>query len=994
MRIAKNGAGISLYFLELDNLYMKKSFALFALAFGLCLTGFAQENLFQRTVGGSKTDNSYGIAQTFDGGFISVGSTESYGKGSTDILLIKTNGIGEVEWSKAYGESGDDIGWGVTTSRDSGYVVVGTTNSYNKDGDVIIFKTDKSGSVKWARTIKSDSVEDGYNIIRSFYSGEYYVTGFVRNDTNGDDAFVAKISSSGSIRWYRKFGSAGTEEGYGLAEDSRGNVLICGMTTYDSITNGGTSGSSGTSDAFLAKFDSTGNFKWMKTYGSKADDVAWDVKVDRDKYIMTGWTKAISTGDNDMLVITTDTSGGSSNAMAIGTTGEDRAFNVIVKPNGAGFSIAGYADPQMGNREVIFSDFNSSYNLGNTTLIGGGDRDGHWPTDIALTSDGGFAMFSTSRSFNSTGDDDLYFIKLRRNGSTLCNSTVEPLNSFNITMTSKSFGEISYGTQSQTPSVSTTTISSLTDSTLCCKLSAALPKNTAAVCSGLAVSIGTNRISGLKYTWTDDQGNFVSSAANPSVAPTKTTTYKLVVSSNDQACGKDSATIKVTVNQYLTEDFASDTSFCNGDSAVIVGSSNLISHTWVGKTINTSSKNITVSKSDTIYFSGIDVNSCTYKDTMVVTVNAIPTFSLGKDTTICEVLSVELMGPANMTKYDWNNGEGSNQTFKTNVAKTHTLAVEDANGCTYSDDIIVFTNPSSPFSLGADDSFCRGSVYTILGPGALTGYVWNDTASSLQNLPVTEEGTYYLEAYNSFNCPSFDTITVYHRDLPVFSLGTDGPICSGTSRYLVGPEDLTTYRWNNNTSNDSLFVNKGGSYWLKVTDQYNCSFTDTIELTDVNNPIITLGKDTTICGTPITLTPGSGFAKYEWSTNATTPSITIYDKNTFSVTVTDQNGCQGSASINIDTCDKDNVPTLILSSLKFYPVPANENLNLEFHSVVSQPLNLRMVDLTGRLVLSMNEVIYPGKNAYTIDVSDLVAGNYILWLHNDTGSTALKVVIE
>ena len=78
--------------------------------------------------------------------------------------------MGQVEWSKAYGESGDDIAWNVTLANDSGFVVAGSTNSYNANGDALAMKIDKTGKVVWARTIASDSVEDGYNIIRSLYS--------------------------------------------------------------------------------------------------------------------------------------------------------------------------------------------------------------------------------------------------------------------------------------------------------------------------------------------------------------------------------------------------------------------------------------------------------------------------------------------------------------------------------------------------------------------------------------------------------------------------------------------------------------------------------------------------------------------------------------------------------------------------------------------------------------------------------------------------------
>lgn len=973
---------------------MKKTIGLIALVFGLFSTGLSQENLFQRTVGGSKAENSYGLERTLDGGYISVGYTESYGKGKKDMLVVKTDGLGQVEWSKAYGESGDDAAWNVTLASDSGFVIVGTTNSYNSEGDAIIMKIDKNGTYKWGRTIASDSVEDGYNVIQSIYSNGYYVTGFARSASNGDQGFIAKLGTGGNIRWYKMFGSPGNEEAYGLAEDTRGNVVITGLTTYDSITNGGLTGSSGSSDAFIAKFDSTGGFKWMKTYGSNQNDAGWDIKVDKNKYIIAGWTKAVSSSDNDIFVMSCDTNGGSVNANAIGSNGDDRGFDIIVKPNNNGYNVVGYAEPTFGNREVVFAEFNSSGTLGNSIMLGGSERDGHWPTSVIGSSDGGFVILSTSRSFNSNGDDDLFLTKLRGGGSALCNSSVDPINSFTLNLQSRNFGGTVTGYNSQTPTLSTTTISSITDSTLCCKLSAALPKTQVEVCEGRSVSIGTSGIRGLKYIWTDGTGKQISTKANPSVSPKSTTLYKLVVSSTDQACGSDSSTITVTVNPYLTDDMARDTSFCTGDSVSVVGSSKLISYLWIGKNINSSNRTNLFKQSDTVYFTGIDANSCTYNDTMIVTAFDLPTFTLGKDTTVCAALGTVFTGPANMSSYNWNNGEASTQSFQTTSEKTHTLDVVDQNGCKFSDEIKLFTNPSSPFSLGADDTFCAGGSFTILGPGALTGYIWNDTASSMQNIVVRAAGAYHLTAFNSFNCPSYDTINLTERQAPMFSLGADFPLCIGSSRFLVGPKDMTTYKWNNNSDNDSVSISSAGDYWLKVTDKYTCTYTDSITVSSASLPVISLGNDTTIrLGDSLALTPGSGYSKYEWSTSESTETIYVKNKGTYTVTVTDQNGCQGSASIAVDTTSL-GLTDLKLVDLNIFPNPTKDLLQIQFGSMSSDKLSAKVVDLSGKVLKQKQFDIYPGQNTAEMKVGDLSAGQYFLWLSNSKGSTTLKIVVE
>jgi hypothetical protein len=980
----------------MNTLNMKKSIGFIALLFGLFTTAFGQENLYQRTIGGSKTENSYAIERALDGGFISVGYTESYGKGKKDMYVVKTDGLGQVEWSKAYGESGDDVAWNVALASDSGFVIVGSSNSYQSNGDAIVFKIDKSGSIDWTRSVASDSFEDGYNIIRSLYSKGYYITGYVKNDSNADQGFIAKLGSGGNIRWYKTFGSPGNEEAYGLAEDGRGNVVITGQTTYDSITNGGLTTSSGSSDAFIAKFDSTGDFKWMKTFGSTADDAGWDIKVDKNTYIITGWTKAVSTGDNDVFVMTCDTSGNSILGQAFGTAGDDRGFDIVIRPSNAGFAVVGYVEAQVGNRDVMFSNFNNSATMGNSVLLGEAGKDGHWPTGIANDGDGGYVILSTSNSFNSNNNDDLFIAKIRNNASSLCNSSVEPMNSFTVTLKSTSFGSVLTGLYTDKPSISTSSISTVTDSTLCCQLSAALPRSKADVCAGLSVNIGTTSIKGLKYKWTDGAGKLISTIANPRVTPSTSTTYKVVVSSDDQACESDSALITVTVNQFLTEDMARDTSFCSGDSVSFVGSANLISYLWAGTHISSNKRTNTFKQTDTVYFTGIDANSCTYFDTMIVTAHANPMFDLGKDTTICEVSAITLNGPGNMTTYNWNNGEASTQTFKTSTEKTHNLVVVDSNGCTYSDEIAILTNPSSPFSLGADDTFCEGSLYTILGPGSLSGYIWNDTASNLQNINVGVAGEYHLTAFNSFGCPSSDTIVLATRDQPTFSLGNDIGLCVGSSRYVIGPANMKTYKWSNNSSNDSLLINAPGDYWLRVTDEFNCTYTDSIKVTTVTRPNISLGADTVICiGDSLALSPGAGFSSYAWSTNETSETIYVKARGRYSVTIFDQNGCEGNASINVDTMTcNDGIEDMQLIGLKYFPNPTSDVINLDFASMSSDIFTTKIIDVTGKEIKANDFEVLPGENSLSIDVSDLKSGHYFLWLGNSKGSTTLKIVVE
>ena len=103
---------------------------------------------WSRTFGGSSSEHGTYIAQTIDGGYIITGDTESYGEGKSDVWLIKTDSFGNEEWNRAFGGAEDEHGNCVVPSNDGGYIVVGTTQSYGLGGlDIWLIKTDPEGNV-------------------------------------------------------------------------------------------------------------------------------------------------------------------------------------------------------------------------------------------------------------------------------------------------------------------------------------------------------------------------------------------------------------------------------------------------------------------------------------------------------------------------------------------------------------------------------------------------------------------------------------------------------------------------------------------------------------------------------------------------------------------------------------------------------------------------------------------------------------------------------
>lgn len=106
--------------------------------------------LWNKTFGGAKDDYGKFIRQTDDGGFMILGDTTSYGAGGSDIYLIKTDKQGIMQWNKTFGGKQDDYGSFILKTIDGGYIIIGTTNSFGTGGsNVYLIKTDANGTIEW-----------------------------------------------------------------------------------------------------------------------------------------------------------------------------------------------------------------------------------------------------------------------------------------------------------------------------------------------------------------------------------------------------------------------------------------------------------------------------------------------------------------------------------------------------------------------------------------------------------------------------------------------------------------------------------------------------------------------------------------------------------------------------------------------------------------------------------------------------------------------------
>ena len=193
--------------------------------------------------GGTGYEIAYWTQETSDGGYIVVGYTTSFGRGNEDVYLIKTDASGNIEWTKTYGGTDTDSGFSVQQTTDDGYIIAGFTDSFGEGSyDAYIIKTDAIGDEVWSKTYGGAQYDKAYSI-QAISDGTYIVSGTTRSFEDSDgDVYILKLDSSGDTIWTKTYGTEHDERGWSVQQTSDNNYIIAGF-----------SGSFGATDYYMLK---------------------------------------------------------------------------------------------------------------------------------------------------------------------------------------------------------------------------------------------------------------------------------------------------------------------------------------------------------------------------------------------------------------------------------------------------------------------------------------------------------------------------------------------------------------------------------------------------------------------------------------------------------------------------------------------------------------------------------------------------------------------
>ncbi|MDD5529597.1 MAG: T9SS type A sorting domain-containing protein [bacterium] len=375
-----------------------------------CTNVLAQtDTLWTRTYGGSGNDYGYLVQQTSDGGYIIVGYTNSFGAGSDDVYLIKTNANGDTLWARTYGGSKEDYGYSVQQTSDGGYIITGSC-SFTSSTDVYLIKVDANGNQQWSRIYGGGSTDVGKSV-RQASDGGYIIVGLIpgSGDPRSDlsDVYLIKVDASGNQMWDKIFGGEYRDYGYSVQQTSDGGYIIAGATysfpgsTYPPDRN-----------VLLIKTNVSGNLSWYKTFGDSSYNVGNSVQQTSDGgYIITGETSSWISNYNDLYLIKTDASGNAIWKKTFGDSGYVAVGNSVKQTNDSGYIIAGNTNSfGAGSNDVYLMKTNASGNALWTRTFGASGSD--VGNSVQQTSDGGYIIAGTTNSFGA-GGYDVYLVKTR-----------------------------------------------------------------------------------------------------------------------------------------------------------------------------------------------------------------------------------------------------------------------------------------------------------------------------------------------------------------------------------------------------------------------------------------------------------------------------------------------------------------------------------------------------------------------------------------------------
>jgi putative metal-binding protein len=264
--------------------------------------------LWSRTFGDAAAQTADSVATDPSGnviiygyfnGTIDLGGGPLPSAGGSDLYVAKYSPTGVHLWSKRFGDSTNQLSKGLAVDASGNIIITGTINgtvtfggaslTSAGNGDAFVAKLGPTGTHLWSKRFGDSAAQLGYGVatdpagnvlLSGYFLGTMNFGGSNLTTLGGADTYLVKLDPSGNHAWSIRGGGASNQSAVAVAADRFGNVSIVGVLTGSGSFGGPVLTSAGSNDILVAKYDSSGNYLWSKSFGDPASQGVKGLTVD------------------------------------------------------------------------------------------------------------------------------------------------------------------------------------------------------------------------------------------------------------------------------------------------------------------------------------------------------------------------------------------------------------------------------------------------------------------------------------------------------------------------------------------------------------------------------------------------------------------------------------------------------------------------------------------------------------------------------------------
>ncbi|MCB9293599.1 MAG: gliding motility-associated C-terminal domain-containing protein [Lewinellaceae bacterium] len=308
---------------------------------------------------------------------------------------------------------------------------------------------------------------------------------------------------------------------------------------------------------------------------------------------------------------------------------------------------------------------------------------------------------------------------------------------------------------------------------------------------------------------------------------------------------------------------------------------------------------VTVNTEGSVTVTVVNDQGCTGQATVEVMELPELTPQISGELTICSGSST-VLDAGNYENYLWSTGD-TTQTIAVNRSGAFSVTVTNEFGCTGAASVQTTLNPSIIPEITGELFICPGAS-TMLSAGTHDTYLWS-TGDTTQTISVDTGGVYTVIVSDEIGCTGQTSELVEQGEMPEPQVSGQLAFCPGASTTL-GAGTYDSYLWSTGDTTQTITVNTEGSFGVTVTNEQGCAGSAAATVTAAEIPMPQIAGQLSFCPGASTTLGAGAYDSYLWSTGDTTQTITVSSEGSFSVTVTNEQGCAGSAEENIVQADE------------------------------------------------------------------------------------------